>query len=164
MIRRVWARRGQRPVAWVRRRYQWLYVYAFIRPTTGQSWWALLPSVTTEAMSAALTAFAADERIDAAHRAVLVLDGAGWHTSGTLTVPDGIDLVFLPPASPELQPVERVWSLVDEPVANHTFADLDALEAVLISRCQTLTADRRRIKAHTRYHWWAKERRRRSIP
>ena len=93
--------------------------------------------------------------------AVLVLDGAGWHTSGTLVVPDGIDLVFLPPASPELQPVERVWTLVDEPVANRTFADLDELEDVLVTRCQTLRAARRSIKAHTRYHWWARERRRR---
>jgi len=159
VVRRVWARRGERPSAWVRRRYQWLYVYAFVRPTTGQSWWCLLPTVSSAAMTAALAAFAHDEGIDADHRAVLVLDGAGWHTSGTLAVPDGIELVFLPPASPELQPVERVWSLVDEPVANRTFADLDALEDVLVRRCQTLAADRRTIKAHTRFHWWARERR-----
>jgi len=159
VVRRVWARRGERPSAWVRRRYQWLYVYAFVRPTTGQRWWCLLPTVSRAAMTAALAAFAHDEGIDADHRAVLVLDGAGWHTSGTLAVPDGIELVFLPPASPELQPVERVWSLVDEPVANRTFADLDALEDVLVRRCQTLAADRRTIKAHTRFHWWARERR-----
>jgi transposase len=132
-----------------------------VRPTTGQSWWCLLPTVSTQAMTAALAAFAEDEGIDAAHRAVLVLDGAGWHTSPKLIVPDGIDLVFLPPASPELQPVERVWTLVDEPVANRTFADLDELTDVLVRRCQTMRADRRRIKAHTNFHWWAVERRRR---
>lgn len=160
MLRRVWARRGQRPTAWVHRRYQWLYVYAFVRPTTGQSWWCLLPTVSTQALGAALAAFAQDEGIDADHRAVLVLDGAGWHTSGKLAVPEGIDLVFLPPASPELQPVERVWPLVDEPVANRTFADLTELEDILVTRCLTLRAAKRPIKAHTRYHWWAKERRR----
>lgn len=160
--RRVWAPRGQRPTAWVWRRYEWLYVYAFVRPSTGQSWWGLLPTVSTEAMSAALAALAADEGIDADHRAVLVLDGAGWHTSSKLVVPAGIDLVPLPPASPELQPVERVWPLLDEPVANRSFADLDALEAVLALRSQTLRADRATIKAHTRFHWWPRERRRRS--
>jgi hypothetical protein len=159
VVRRVWAPRGQRPTAWVRRRYEWLYVYAFIRPITGQSWWCLLPTVSTEAMSAALAAFATDEGIDAEHRAVLVLDGAGWHTSVTLVVPTGIDLAALPPASPEVQPVERIWSLLDEPVANRTFADLDALEEVLVTRCQTLRADRPTIKAHTRFHWWPRERR-----
>jgi len=148
----------------VHRRYKWLYVYAVVRPSTGQSWWGLLPTVSTQAMGAALAAFAQDEGIDAAHRAVLVLDGAGWHTSPKLVVPDGIDLVFLPPASPELQPVERVWMLVDEPVANRTFADLTELEEVLVRRCQTLRATRRIIKANTRFHWWAKERRRRRNP
>ena len=159
VLRRVWAPRGQRPIAWVRRRYQWLYVYAFVRPTTGQSWWGLVPTVNTEAMNLVLAAFATDEGIDAAHRAGLVLDGAGWHTSKRLVVPDGIDLVFLPPASPELQPVERVWTLVDEPVANRTFADLAALTDTLVTRCQTLRTAQRQIKAHTDFHWWAHERR-----
>jgi len=162
VVRRVWAPRGCRPTAWVRRRYQWLYVYAFVRPTTGRSWWCLLPSVSTAAMGAALAAFAADEGIDADHRAVVVLDGAGWHASSELHVPDGVDLVPLPPASPELQPVERVWPLVNEPVANRTFADLDALERALVARCRTLRAERRTIKAHTRFHWWPRERRPRS--
>ena len=157
--RRVWAQRGQRPTAWVRRRYQWLYVYGFVRPRTGESWWALLPTVSTPAMTAALAAFAHDEHLNAQHRAVLVLDGAGWHTARGLVIPDGIDLVFLPPASPELQPAERLWPLVDEPVANRTFADLDALEDVLVTRCQVLAADHRRLKRHTRYHWWPTERR-----
>ena len=159
VVRRVWARRGQRPTAWVRRRYQWLYVSGFVRPTTGQSWWALVPTVNADVMSAVLAAFAAELEIDAVHRAVLVLDGAGWHTARRLIVPEGIHLIFLPPASPELQPVERVWPLLDEPVANRTFADLDALEDVLVTRCQMLATERRRVKAHTRYHWWPRERR-----
>jgi len=37
-------------MAWVHLRYQWLYVYAFIRPITGQSWWCLLPPVNTDAI------------------------------------------------------------------------------------------------------------------
>jgi len=162
VIRRVWAPRGVRPTAWVNRRYQWLYVSAFVRPTTGQSWWCLLPTVSTEAMLAALAAFAHDEGIDATHRAVLVFDGAGWHTSQELVVPEGIDLVFLPPASPELQPVARVWSLLDEPVANRTFVDLDELETVLVKRCRGLRRDRRRIKAQTRFHWWPRDHRSRN--
>ena len=161
VTRRVWAKRVQRPTAWVRRRYQWLYVYGFVRPTTGQTWWALLPTVSAAAMRAALAAFAADCGIDATHRVVLVLDGAGWHTANRLDIPAGIDLVVLPPASPELQPAERLWGLVDEPVANRTFADLDALEEVLVRRCQVLAGARRQVKAHTRYHWWPEERRRR---
>lgn len=154
VVRRVWARRGERPIAPVHRRYQWLYVYGFVRPPTGQSGWWLLPTVTTAAMSAALAECAHDEGIDARHRAILMWDRAGGHTSPDLVLPDGIDLVSLPSASPELQPAERLWPLVNEPVANRTFADLDALEATLVTRCRTLRADRRTIRNLTQYWWW----------
>lgn len=154
IVRRVWAPRGTRPAAAVHRRYQWLYVYALVRPTTGASWWCLLPTVSTAAMQLALAAFAHDEGIDATHRAVLVLDRAGWHTSPHLVLPEGIDLVPLPPVSPELQPAERLWPLVNEPVANRVFADLDALEEALVTRCQTLRADPHPVGARTRYRWW----------
>ena len=158
MTRRVWALRGQRPIAPVRRRFQWLYVYGFVRPRTGQTWWALLPTVSAEAFSLALAAFAKDEGIDATRRAVLVRDQAGWHTAKNLVVPDGIHLAFLPPYSPELQPAERLWELVDAPVANRSFDDLDALEEVLVERCRQLERQRSRIKPLTRYHWWPHER------
>lgn len=68
ITRRVWAPRGTRPAAPVDRHYQWLYVYGFVRPATGQSWWALVPTVSTAAMGAVLAAFARDEDIDATHR------------------------------------------------------------------------------------------------
>ena len=157
VLRRVWAPKGRRPLAAVRRKDEWLSVYGFVRPATGQSWWCLLPTVTAAAMSLALRTFARDEGIDADHRAVLVLDQAGWHTAHDLAVPDGIDLVLLPAQSPERQPVERVWALVDEPVANRAFPDLDRLEAVLVDRCRTLEADPARLQAHTRFHWWPPE-------
>ena len=159
LLKRVWAPKGQRPAAPVRRRYEWLYVYGFVRPTTGQSWWCLLPTVSRAAMQAALAAFARDEGIDATHRVALVLDQAGAHISPTLPVPDGLDLVFLPPYSPELAPAERLWPLIDEVIVNQSFPTLDALEAVLVPRCQTLTQQRLRLKSLTRYHWWPRERR-----
>jgi hypothetical protein len=157
ITRRVWAPRGQRPTAHVQRRYEWLYVYGFVRPSTGQSWWCLLPTVNIDAFSVALAAFARDERIDATHRVVLVLDQAGWHVSVRLQVPEGIHLVFLPASSPERQPAERLWSLVDEPVGNRAFPDLDGLENVLVARCRMLEAEPTRLKAHTHFHWWPPE-------
>ena len=46
-------------------------------------------------------------------------------------MPEGISVVFLPPYSPELQPAERLWPLVDEAVVNRHFATLDALDAAV---------------------------------
>src|SRR3954451_16015581 len=45
-----------------------------------------------------------------------------------LAVPDGIRLVYLPSYSPELQPAEHLWPVLDEPLANRHFATLADLE------------------------------------
>lgn len=149
IIKRVWAPRGQRPRAPVRRRYQWLDVYGFVRPQTGETWWCLLPTVSSAAYALALATFAREEGIDADHRVGLVVDRAGWHTSPKLPLPEGIDLIFLPPASPELAPAERLWRLVDAPVVNRSFASLDELEAVLVPRCRELMHQRRHLRSLT---------------
>jgi len=154
VVRRVWAPRGQRPTAAVERRDRWLYVYGVVRPGTGRSRWCLLPTVTAEAFGLALAEFARDEGIGPERRAVLVVDRAGWHLAADLPVPEGIHFAFLPPYSPELRPAERLWPLVDEPVANRAFADLGELEAVLAERCRALRADPATLRAHTRFAWW----------
>ena len=135
------------------RHYEWLYVYGFVRPAPAAVGGVCSPR-STQALALALATFARDEGIDADHRAVLVVDQAGWHIAHDLVLPEGIDVVLLPAYSPELQPAERLWPLVDEPIANRALAALDALETVLVSRCRALEADPQRLKAHTRFHWW----------
>ena len=44
--------------------------------------------------------------------ALLVLDGAGWHSSPRLNVPENIVLLALPPYAPELNPMENVWEFM----------------------------------------------------
>lgn len=47
--------------------------------------------------------------IPAGRHAVLVTDQAGWHKTVSLKVPANISLLFLPPYSPELNPIEQLW-------------------------------------------------------
>ena len=56
------------------------------------------------------------------HLAV-ALDGAGWHTSQDLVVPSNVTLLRLPPYSPELNPVERVWLYLRERHLSHRLHD-----------------------------------------
>src|SRR6185369_1928511 len=85
---------------------------------------------------------------------VLVLDKAGWHISGDLVVPKGIELAFLPAYTPELQPAEHLWPLAKEAVANKHFATLEDLDAALSERCRTLADMPEVIKAGTHFAWW----------
>ena len=89
-------------------------------------------------------------------RILLALDQAGWHTSQKLKIPEGVNLIFLPPHSPELQPAEKLWSVVDEPIVNKAFENLDQLEEVLVKRCQVLLKNPDLIRGLTGFHWWLK--------
>jgi transposase len=85
---------------------------------------------------------------------ILVLDGAGWHVSKDLEVPEGVELMFLPPYSPQIQPAERLWPLTNEPIVNEYFETLDELDEVLAERCRILADDQDQIRAHTLFEWW----------
>jgi transposase len=67
-----------------------------------------LPCVNTEAMTLHLAEIA--RNVAPGAHALLVLDGAGWHGSRGLRVPENITLLSLPPYAPELNPVENVWA------------------------------------------------------
>ena len=153
IVRRMWALRGQRPVAMNHTRYEWLYIYGFVRPATGATYWLVLPMVSTEAMSLALAEFARDVGAGAGKQIVLVLDGAGWHRSSELLVPLGVEVVFLPASTPELQPAERLWPMVREAVANRSFESLDELQERLVERCLQLAEQSEAVQAATNYHW-----------
>ncbi len=148
----MWAPIGERPVALGHHRYQWRHVTAFVQPTSGEAVWFLSTGLSKPFVAALLASFAQQAGAGRERHIVLVLDNAGWHGPKGLAVPDGITLVFLPPYSPALQPAERLWPLVDEPLANRHFATLDDRDAVVAERCRRL--DAATIRPHTSCHWW----------
>jgi transposase len=154
ILRRVWARKGTTVRAVIAQRYQWMYVYAFVHPESGQTTWLLLPTVSIEAFSLALQVFALEVGAGQDKQVILLLDRAGWHQSPHLTIPVGLHLLFLPPYSPELQPAERLWPLSNEPLANRSFTSLDELEDVQAERCRWLQAHPEVVRGRTSFHWW----------
>jgi transposase len=154
VTRSVWAIKGSRPTAVVNHRFEWLYVYGFVEPETGGSYFLILPVVNLEVMNLALSHFASDLGVNSSNRLLLVLDQAGWHTGAGLVVPEGLELMFLPSHSPELQPAERLWPLTSEAVANRSFESLEALEDALCARCVVLGAESDQVRGLTLFSWW----------
>lgn len=154
LLRKVWALKGRRPGVTVQHRYQWLYLYGFVRPHSGETFWLLMPQVNTSAYSRALQEFAASVGCGRDKQIVLVEDNAGWHTSQKVVVPEGLHRERLPPYSPELQPAERLWPLTNEALVNQHFADLTTLSEVQAERCRTIQHLREQIRSRTHFHWW----------
>ena len=152
ILRRVWAKRGERPQAVVYPRYEWLWVFAAVHPESGRVFWMILPYLNAEMMQLFLDEFAASAV--EGKRIVMVMDGATAHRAKALRVPDRMTLVGLPAYSPELNPTERLWPLVKEPVANRAQESLDELEQTICTRCQSISKQPGQVSALTRYHWW----------
>ena len=121
-----WWSRGRRPPGRQDQRFQWTYVFGAARPDGEAAFGLVLPEVGTQAMQVFLDAFAA--RIPQDEHAVMVLDGAGWHGAKALQVPPNVTLVPLPPYSPQLNPMERVWLWLRERFLSlRVFQDFDAI-------------------------------------
>jgi transposase len=154
ILRKVWTKRGRRPIAVIRPRYQWLYVVGFVCPESGQTVWWMVSTLDATVFRALLAAFAEERGLGENRRALLVLDGAGWHLGQEDTLPAGLDLLFLPAYSPELQPAEHLWSLTDAVLVNRWFAALEDLTAVLAPHLVHLTTRTEQIRSLTLFHWW----------
>src|SRR6478736_2300021 len=114
ILRRQWAPKRQRPIALGQHRFEWLYLYGFVHPSSGAVVWFVCTTVDTDLLSVVLAVFARTVGAGRDKLVVLVLDNAGWHISDKLKLPDGILLEFLPAYTPELQPAERLWPLTNE--------------------------------------------------
>ncbi len=67
---------------------------------------------------------------------VLACDGAAWHKSEALVIPSNIRLFYLPPATPEMNPIEQIWKEIRKVgFKNETFK---TLEDVMIRLCDTI--------------------------
>jgi len=129
-------------------------VTAFVLPATGETFWYVSNGVSKPFFAALLALFAREAGAGRERIIVLGLDNAGWHTEPNLVVPDGIRLVYLPRYSPELQPAEHLWPILDQPLANRHFETLDDLERAATERCLILEGDQ--LKPGTNFHWWPK--------
>jgi transposase len=84
----------------------------------------------------------------------MILDGAGWHHAHALEIPENMVLLFLPPYSPELNPVEHIWGhLRDYYFRNRTFENLDAVEEALMDGLVNLINTPELVKSMALFSW-----------
>jgi hypothetical protein len=126
-------------------------VFGAVDVCTGEFDSLILPHVNTGCMQRFLN------EVSARHpgeRIVMVIDGAGWHSSDALKAPDNIDLLKLPPYAPELNPIEHVWDKLREKYFhNRVFKSLDALEDHLAKALKTMEDDAATVRSIISWPW-----------
>jgi transposase len=121
-------------------------VLAAVCPETGHAEGLLSPLLDTKIVNIFLNLFS--RTIPADEQAVMVWDGAGFHTSRSLVVPKNITLVQLPPYSPELNPIENLWHYLKSHFwSNRAYADYDALEEAAMDAWRHAVLDEELVKS-----------------
>lgn len=131
---------------------EYLYAYTAVCPETGENYSIVAPLTNTAVMNIFLIALS---KAFSKYRIILCLDGAGWHTSGSLEVPENIELLLLPPHSPELNPTEHIWDYIREQKGfnNHVFASLDQVEDQLTQALKQIHKEKKIIKSMCNFNW-----------
>jgi transposase len=147
-----WYERGIRPPGLADKRFASLYLFAACRPGTDQAFALALPEATAASRAVFLERFARE--LEPGAHAALILDRAGWHVARGLTVPANVTLVPLPPYSPELNPVERVWLYLRERFLSlRLFRDYRAIVDACCIAWNRLVADPGRLRSLCDQPW-----------
>jgi transposase len=86
--------------------------------------------------------------------AAMLIDNAGWHVANELRVPPNITLVHLPPYSPELNAIEKVWQyLRDRHLSGRLFSGTDGIVEACCTAWNSLIAETGRIRSLTNFAW-----------
>jgi transposase len=154
VIRKAWTLGGSRQLAPVEHRFAWRYLVGFVHPTSGRTVFHLATAVSMPLFEIELVAFAQQVGAGPSKQIVPVLDRAGWLSSVQLRVPEHVHLLFLPPYSPELQPVEHLWPLTNTVLVNRHFASIEELEDAQAERCVALQGQPDFVRSTTLFPWW----------
>lgn len=121
---RLWAERGTRPRAIKQQQFEYAYLFGSVCPARGTGEALVVPWVNKEIMRQHLKQIS--EKTEAGRHAVIIMDGASWHTKDIAEGFDNVSIIKLPPYSPELNPIEQVWSWIRQHyLANQCFIDYE---------------------------------------
>jgi transposase len=136
----VWALKGSRPNVIRQTEYEYLWVLGAVCPQTGRAEGLLSPRLNTDVVNVFLEEFSRTLADD--EHAVMIWDGAGYHTSKKLRLPTNITLLPLPPYSPELNPIENLWHYLKSHYwSNRAYEDYSDLEDAALSAWRTAVLD-----------------------
>ena len=148
----IWWQRGQTPRGRRDFGHRSAWIIGAVCPARDTGAALVVTRLDTEAMNLFLVELA--QAVAPGAHAVVLMDKAGWHIAGDLVVPANITPVFLPPYSPELNPIERLWLyLKDNQLSHRVFGDTTEIIDACCDAWNRLLAETGRIRSLCSYPW-----------
>jgi len=115
---------GVKPIQTAKPGYEYFYLYGAVEPETGQRFFTEHERLNSDCFQVFLDRLA--EAFPRSHN-VMILDNGQFHKAKKLSIPENVELKFLPPYSPELNPVERLWQDLKDALGFDFYEDLSSL-------------------------------------
>jgi len=148
---RCWAPPGVRPQCPSQIIREYIYAYSAISPLDGIVDSLIAPYADKTVMGIFLNQVAErfkDEFI------IMFMDKAAWHTTEKLQIPENMAILFLPPYSPQLNPVEHLWKEIREKFfSNRVFADINAVEDQLFNALAYMNQHPEFVQSFAGFSW-----------
>lgn len=129
---RIWAEKGTRPRVVQQQQYTYAYLFGAVCVTDGKTEALIAPFSNMEVMKEHLALIAKATASD--RHAVVIMGGASWHQEYLDEVFPNLSIIHIPPYSPELNPIEQVWSWMRQnEIANRAFDSYDDI----VEKCST---------------------------
>lgn len=144
-----WCKKGIRPAVPCHHIREYRYAYGAVEPITGESCFLIMPYCNADCMNVFLEHLSKSYPDD---MVILVCDGAAWHKANNLIVPENIRITFIPPYTPEMNPIEQIWKEIRKiGFRNEIFQTLDKVIDRLCKTICSLSSDT--IKSITSRDW-----------
>ena len=108
--------------------YRYLWLYGITEPLSGESFFRQYPALNMNNFQDFIRKFSAEHK----HCLnIIIADRSRCHTSENIEFYDNIVMIFIPPYSPELNPIERLWKYMKDKIAeyNELYGDLKILSS-----------------------------------
>ncbi|MEJ0101753.1 MAG: IS630 family transposase [Bacteroidota bacterium] len=138
VLRRMITAKGIKPVAPFLHRFDNLYLFGAFSPITGASCLLEMPHCNSHTFQLFLDHLS---RQTPAEFKILILDNGAFHHATRLQIPDNMELIFLPPYSPELNPAEKMWRYFKDRVSMIAYNSLELLQHKLSEITNLLSPD-----------------------
>ncbi|PMH73200.1 transposase [Vibrio cyclitrophicus] len=141
---RIWAEKDTRPRVVQQQQFEYAYLFGAVCVTTGEAEAIVVPLSNMEAMKEQLRLIS--QATPVGKHAVVIMDQASWHQSYLADEFENLTIIHIPPYSPELNPIEQVWSwLRQNEVANRCFENYDDIVETLCRAWNRFCEDKSRV-------------------
>ena len=141
---RIWAKKGTRPRTVQQQQFEYAYLFGAVCVNTGDSRAIVVPFSNMEAMKEQLKLISHATPIG--KHSVVIMDQASWHQAYLADEFKNLTIIHIPPYSPELNPIEQVWSwLRQNEIANRCFDGYDDIVDKLCRAWNRFRADKSRV-------------------